>query len=109
MKWRAALEGAGAVNIWTCLWVKPDGKPQYSGDRPGIGYESIVAWHAPGRSTWNDADLARLRAGVCFPQNLQLVLRAESTSSCCGRHLDILRCDGCCYRGHHGSLARPLH
>jgi site-specific DNA-methyltransferase (adenine-specific) len=37
----------------TCQWIKPDGKPQYSGDRPGIGYESIVACHAPGRSTWN--------------------------------------------------------
>lgn len=53
MKWRAALEGAGAVYKRTCLWVKPDGKPQYSGDRPGIGYESIVACHAPGRSSWN--------------------------------------------------------
>jgi site-specific DNA-methyltransferase (adenine-specific) len=53
MKWRAALEAAGAVYKRTCLWVKPDGKPQYSGDRPGIGYESIVARHAPGRSTWN--------------------------------------------------------
>jgi len=53
MKWRAALESGGAVYKRTCLWVKPDGKPQYSGDRPGIGYESIVACHAPGRSTWN--------------------------------------------------------
>jgi site-specific DNA-methyltransferase (adenine-specific) len=53
MKWRAALESAGAVYKRTCLWVKPDGKPQYSGDRPGIGYESIIACHAPGRSTWN--------------------------------------------------------
>jgi site-specific DNA-methyltransferase (adenine-specific) len=53
MKWRAALEAAGAVYKRTCLWVKPDGKPQYSGDRPGIGYESIVACHAPGRSSWN--------------------------------------------------------
>lgn len=53
MKWRAALETAGAVYKRTCLWVKPDGKPQYSGDRPGIGYECIVACHAPGRSTWN--------------------------------------------------------
>jgi site-specific DNA-methyltransferase (adenine-specific) len=53
MKWRAVLESAGAVYKRTCLWVKPDGKPQYSGDRPGIGYESIVACHAPGRSTWN--------------------------------------------------------
>src|SRR5262245_43874526 len=29
MKWRAALEGAGAIYKRTCLWVKPDGKPQY--------------------------------------------------------------------------------
>jgi site-specific DNA-methyltransferase (adenine-specific) len=53
MKWRAALEAGGAVYKRTCQWIKPDGKPQYSGDRPGIGYESIVACHAPGRSTWN--------------------------------------------------------
>jgi DNA modification methylase len=53
MKWRSALEAAGAVYKRTCLWVKPDGKPQYSGDRPGTGYESIVACHAPGRSAWN--------------------------------------------------------
>jgi site-specific DNA-methyltransferase (adenine-specific) len=53
MKWRAALEAAGAVYKRTCIWVKPDGKPQYSGDRPGTGYEGIVACHARGRSTWN--------------------------------------------------------
>jgi hypothetical protein len=53
MKWRAALEAGGAVYKRTCQWIKPDGKPQYSGDRPGIGYESIVACHAPGRTTWN--------------------------------------------------------
>lgn len=53
MKWRAALEANGAVYKRTCQWIKPDGKPQYSGDRPGIGYESIVACHAPGRSRWN--------------------------------------------------------
>jgi site-specific DNA-methyltransferase (adenine-specific) len=53
MKWRAALEAGGALYKRTCQWIKPDGKPQYSGDRPGIGYESIVACHAPGRSAWN--------------------------------------------------------
>lgn len=53
MKWRAALESAGAVYERTCQWIKPDGKPHYTGDRPGIGYESIVACHAPGRSRWN--------------------------------------------------------
>src|SRR5881392_3683474 len=53
MKWRAALESGGAIYKRACLWIKPDGKPQYSGDRPGIGYESIVACHVPGRSRWN--------------------------------------------------------
>ena len=48
-----ALEAGGAVYKRTCQWIKPDGKPQYSVDRPGIGYESIVACHAPGRSAWN--------------------------------------------------------
>ena len=47
------MEAGGAVYKRTCQWIKADGKPQYSGDRPGIGYESIVACHAPGRSSWN--------------------------------------------------------
>lgn len=48
--WRAALEGGGAAYRRTCLWVKPDGMPQYSGDRPGMGYETMVAaWCGGGR------------------------------------------------------------
>jgi len=53
MTWREALEDAGLVYRRTGIWVKPDGMPQYSGDRPGMGYESIVIAHAPGRSRWN--------------------------------------------------------
>lgn len=52
-KWQQAFIDAGLVYKRTCIWVKPDGMPQYSGDRPGMGYETIVACHAPGRSTWN--------------------------------------------------------
>ena len=37
----------------TCVWVKPDGMPQLTGDRPGMGYESIVCMHTEGRSEWN--------------------------------------------------------
>lgn len=51
--WRQAMESAGLTYRRTCIWVKPDGMPQYSGDRPGMGYETIVACHAPGRSNWN--------------------------------------------------------
>ena len=35
------------------VWIKPDGMPQFSGDRPGMGYESIVICHRKGRSRWN--------------------------------------------------------
>lgn len=51
--WRAAFEQAEMVYRRTCLWVKPDGMPQYSGDRPGMGYETFVAMHKAGRSKWN--------------------------------------------------------
>lgn len=53
MKWRAAWENGGLVYRRTCVWIKPDGMPQYSGDRPGMGYESIVVMHAKGASRWN--------------------------------------------------------
>jgi site-specific DNA-methyltransferase (adenine-specific) len=36
------------------VWVKPDSAPQFSGDRPAMGYESIVAaWVGPEKSRWN--------------------------------------------------------
>jgi site-specific DNA-methyltransferase (adenine-specific) len=49
--WRKALEPMAYRR--TAVWIKPDGMPQYSGDRPGMGYESLVCVHAKGRSRWN--------------------------------------------------------
>ncbi len=51
--WRADYELAGLKYKRTCIWVKPDGMPQYSGDRPGMGYETFVAMHCDGKSAWN--------------------------------------------------------
>lgn len=51
--WRITLETAGAKFKRACVWIKPDGQPQLTGDRPGMGYESIVAAHAPGKTRWN--------------------------------------------------------
>jgi len=51
--WRLCLEDGGLVYRRTCVWVKPDGQPQLTGDRPGMGYESIVVAHHKGRSKWN--------------------------------------------------------
>ena len=36
------------------IWVKPDGMPQYNGQGPAMGYESIAAaWCGKGVSKWN--------------------------------------------------------
>ena len=52
--WRASLEAGGAKWRRAMAWVKPDGMPQFSGDRPGMGYESIAAaWCGQGGSSWN--------------------------------------------------------
>jgi site-specific DNA-methyltransferase (adenine-specific) len=51
--WREALTAGGAVYKRAAVWVKPDAMPQLTGDRPGMGYESMVCAHSAGRSRWN--------------------------------------------------------
>ena len=52
--WREMVESAGGKYKRPMIWVKPDALPQMSGDRPAMGYESIVAgWAGKGRSVWN--------------------------------------------------------
>lgn len=53
MKWQESLVSAGMSRRRIGVWVKPDGQPQLSGDRPGMGFESIIFAHAKGRSRWN--------------------------------------------------------
>lgn len=54
VKWKDSIENGGAKYKRACIWVKPDGMPQFSGDRPGMGYETIVTlWSGKGRSVWN--------------------------------------------------------
>ena len=53
MLWRADLEAGGARYVRTMVWVKPNGQPQLTGDRPGMGYESIVAAHSQQATRWN--------------------------------------------------------
>ena len=52
MLWRDSL-GKDARYIRTMVWVKPNGQPQLTGDRPGVGYECITVGHGPGASRWN--------------------------------------------------------
>ena len=52
--WRDAIVAAGAKYKKPMIWVKPDGMPQFNGQGPGMGYESMVtAWTGQGHSRWN--------------------------------------------------------
>lgn len=51
--WREAYERAGLDWVRGAIWNKPDGTPQFTGDRPGQGFECISIGHRPGRKTWN--------------------------------------------------------
>lgn len=54
MEWQRVLTASGELSPRRIgVWIKPDGMPQFSGDRPGMGYESIVFCHRKGRSAWN--------------------------------------------------------
>jgi site-specific DNA-methyltransferase (adenine-specific) len=35
------------------IWRKPDGAPQFTGDRPGMGWEAVAICHRDGRKRWN--------------------------------------------------------
>ena len=35
------------------VWVKPNGMPQYTGDRPAMGWESVAILHRTGKKIWN--------------------------------------------------------
>lgn len=59
-EWRyvAALERAGLPLVRFGIWLKPNGAPQFSGDRPGMGWEAIAILHRracqrEGRKHWN--------------------------------------------------------
>ena len=51
--WRESLEGAGLRYARTGAWVKPDAMPQFSGDRPAVGFEPCTITHAHGPMRWN--------------------------------------------------------
>jgi site-specific DNA-methyltransferase (adenine-specific) len=51
--WRESLAAGGLGWRRSCVWIKPNGQPQLTGDRPGMGYESLACAHPAGRSRWN--------------------------------------------------------
>ena len=59
-RWRESLEAAGTRYVRTGAWVKPDAMPQFSGDRPSVGFEPCTIVHAFGPMRWNGGGHAAL-------------------------------------------------
>jgi site-specific DNA-methyltransferase (adenine-specific) len=51
--WRIALEGGGLRHVRMGSWVSPACTPQFTGDRPGTGWEGCEIAHGKGKSRWN--------------------------------------------------------
>jgi len=51
-KFMSALDDAGLL-VRFGIWRKPDGAPQFTGDRPGTGWEAIAICHRTGKKRWN--------------------------------------------------------
>lgn len=78
LRWRDALEAGGARRMRSCVWVKPNGQPQMTGDRPGTGYEMFAVAHSKARSRWNGGG----RRGVfehCVDANFSRDIRQHET------------------------------
>lgn len=51
-KFMSDLDKAGLL-VRFGIWRKPDGAPQFTGDRPGTGWEGIAICHRKGKKRWN--------------------------------------------------------
>jgi site-specific DNA-methyltransferase (adenine-specific) len=52
--WREAL--TASAELWyvrTGIWLKNNTAPQFTGDRPAVGFETITMCHPEGRMRWN--------------------------------------------------------
>jgi DNA modification methylase len=47
------MSDAGLDYVRTGAWVKVGATPQFSGDRPAVGFEAVTICHPPGRKHWN--------------------------------------------------------
>lgn len=51
-KFVSAIERAGLL-VRMGIWRKRDGAPQFTGDRPGMGWEAVAICHRQGKKRWN--------------------------------------------------------
>ena len=51
--WARSLRSAGLEPIRVGAWVKIGGTPQFTGDRPAVGFEAVTIAHRKGKKRWN--------------------------------------------------------
>jgi site-specific DNA-methyltransferase (adenine-specific) len=51
--WRKRLVRGGARYVRTGVWVRTNPCPQFTGDRPGTGFEAVTICHAQTKLRWN--------------------------------------------------------
>lgn len=51
--WRRSLVASGLEYVRTAEWRRLAGAPQFTGDRPASGFETITLAHPRGRKRWN--------------------------------------------------------
>lgn len=53
-EWRHAAQlEAHDLLVRLGVWIKRNGAPQFTGDRPGTGWEAVACLHRPGKKRWN--------------------------------------------------------
>jgi len=53
-EWRHAAQlEAHELLVRLGVWIKRNGAPQFTGDRPGTGWEAVACLHRPGKKRWN--------------------------------------------------------
>ena len=53
-EWRHAVKlEESELLIRLGVWIKRNSAPQFTGDRPGVGWEAIACLHRKGRKKWN--------------------------------------------------------
>jgi site-specific DNA-methyltransferase (adenine-specific) len=50
----AKAEEMGLPVVRFGIWVKPNASPQFTGDRPGTGWEGVAILHNEGKKKWNN-------------------------------------------------------
>lgn len=54
-EWRhaALAEQSGLPVVRLGVWIKPNAAPQFTGDRPGTGWEAVLLMHRAGKKRWH--------------------------------------------------------